>query len=91
MHGIIRQRLELSDEPYDLPVDEPLTLASYAAGPRIEIYLEHVAVGAALPDMPMFLSPDRYINVPMEPPTRRRTTGCPFLAGRTGSRELQSS
>src|SRR5690606_7954058 len=32
MHGAIRQRLEKSDEPYDLPAEEPLTLASYAAG-----------------------------------------------------------
>jgi hypothetical protein len=45
MHGLIRQRLEQSDEPYDLPAGEPLTLASYAAGPSVEIYLEHLAVG----------------------------------------------
>jgi hypothetical protein len=66
MHGIIRQRLDESDEPYDFPADEPLTLAGYAAGPQIEIYLEHVAVGSALPEMPLFLSPERYINVPVE-------------------------
>jgi hypothetical protein len=66
MHGIIRQRLDDSDEPYDLPVDEPFTLASYAAGDRINAYLEHVAVGSPLPEMPLFLSPDRYINVPLE-------------------------
>jgi hypothetical protein len=66
MHGIIRQRLDESDEPYDLPVDEPLTLAGYAAGPQIEIYLEHVAVGSPLPEMPLFLSADRYIDVPIE-------------------------
>ncbi len=46
MHGIIRQLLEGSDEPYDLPADEPLTLASYSAGTAIEIYLEHLAPGA---------------------------------------------
>jgi hypothetical protein len=66
MHGVIRQRLEQSDEPYDLPTDEPLTLAAYAAGPQVEIFLEHVAVGAALPNMPLFLRPDRYIDVPLE-------------------------
>src|SRR5262249_46602195 len=38
IHGILRQRLEESDEPYDLPPEEPLTLASYAAGPKVEIY-----------------------------------------------------
>jgi hypothetical protein len=66
MHGVIRQRLDPSDEPYDLPADEPLTLASYAAGSRVEVYLEHVAVGTALPEMPLFIRPDRYINVPLE-------------------------
>ncbi len=65
-HGLIRQRLDQSDEPYDLPVDRPLTLASYAAGPHIDIYLEHIAVGDDLPQMPLFLSPGRYINVPLE-------------------------
>src|SRR5437868_1742387 len=43
MHGVIRQQLELSDELYDLPANEPLTLASYAAGLGVEVYLEHVA------------------------------------------------
>jgi hypothetical protein len=66
MPAVIRQRFEQSDEPYDLPADEPLTLASYAAGPQVDVYLEHAAVNAALPDMPLFLRPDRYINVPLE-------------------------
>jgi hypothetical protein len=66
MHGVILQHLEQSDEPYDLPADEPLTLASYAAGPQVEIYLEHIAVGAPLPDMALFLRPDRYVYVPLE-------------------------
>ena len=66
MHGLVRQCLDQCDEPYDLPADEPLTLASYAAGPQVEVYLEHLAVGAALPAMPLFLNPDRYINVPLE-------------------------
>jgi hypothetical protein len=67
MHGAIRQRLEQSDEPYDLPADAPLTLASYeAAGGRVEVWLEHLAVGGLLPEMPLFLHPDRYINVPLE-------------------------
>jgi hypothetical protein len=42
-----------------------LTLASYAAGPQVEMYLEHLAVGAALPEMPLFLRVDRTINVPL--------------------------
>ena len=59
MHGAILQRLDPSEEPYDLPADEPATLASYVRelGAAVEIFLEHVAVGAPLPEMPLFLRP----------------------------------
>jgi hypothetical protein len=67
MHGVVCQRLEQSDDAYDLPVHQPMTLASYRAGPRVEVYLHHLAVGAALPEMPLFLRPDRYVDVPLEP------------------------
>jgi hypothetical protein len=77
IHGVIRQQLDQSDEPYDLPADEPLTLASYAAGPQVDVYLEHVAVGATLPEMPLFLRPDRYINVPLEATYREAYRGVP--------------
>jgi hypothetical protein len=66
VHGAIRSLLEESDEPYDLPPDEPLTLASYAAGVEVEIYLEHLAPGAPLVEMPLFLSRDRYVGAPLE-------------------------
>jgi hypothetical protein len=77
MHGVVCQRLERSDEPYDLPSDEPLTLASYSAGPKVEVYLEHLAVGAALPEMPLFLNPDRYVNVPLEATYQEAYRGMP--------------
>jgi hypothetical protein len=66
MHGAVIQRLEQTDEPYDLPAEEPLTLASYAAGTCLEIGVEHLAVGVPLPEMPLYLRPDRYVNVPLE-------------------------
>jgi hypothetical protein len=77
LHGILLRQLEDSDEPYELPDGEPLTLASYVAGPRVEIYLEHVAVGAVLPEMPLFLRPDRYVNVPLEPTYQAAYRGVP--------------
>jgi hypothetical protein len=77
IHGVIHQHLDGSDEPYDLPAAEPLTLASYAAGPQVEVYLEHRAVGAALPEMPLFLRPDRYVNVPLEPTYQAAYQGMP--------------
>ena len=71
------RQLEDSDERYELPSAEPLTLASYAAGSPVEIYLDHVAVGAPLPEMPLFLRPDRYVNVPLEPTYEAAFLGMP--------------
>jgi hypothetical protein len=64
MHGALWERFD--DEPYLVPAKEVLTLASYVAGPDPEAYLEHLAVGSPLAEMPLFLNPDRYINVPLE-------------------------
>lgn len=77
IHGSILQLLEPSDIPYDLPADEPLTLASYAVGTRVEAYVEHIAVGHTLPEMPLFLQSDRYINVPLEPTYEAAYNGMP--------------
>lgn len=77
LHAAIRQRLEKFEAPYDLPADEPLTIVSYASGPRIEVYLEHLAVGATLPEMPLFLRRDRYVNVPLEATYQEAYRGMP--------------
>jgi hypothetical protein len=66
IHGVIWEQLERSNRAYDLPADEPLTLASYVAATPVEAYLEHLSIGAKLPEMPVFLHPDRYINTPLE-------------------------
>jgi len=55
-----------SDEPFVLPPDEPLTLVAYSAGQRKKAYIEPTAVGRLLIDMPLFLTPERYVNVPLE-------------------------
>jgi hypothetical protein len=54
-----------------------LALASYAAGPVVKIYLEHASVGAILPAMPLFLRPDRYIDVPLETTYQKAYRGVP--------------
>lgn len=77
MHGEILTRLGLIDAPYDLPADQPLTLASYAAGPRLEVFVNHVAVGSALPDTPLFLHPDHYVYVPLEETYQAAYRGMP--------------
>jgi hypothetical protein len=47
------------------PADRPLTLASYRATPPTA-YVEPLAVGDGLPDMPLFLDSDSYVSVPLE-------------------------
>ena len=51
---------------YDVPEDKPLTLAAYAVNGMPHAYVEPAAVGMPLADMPLFLSPDWYVNVPLE-------------------------
>jgi hypothetical protein len=62
-----------------LPADEPLTLASYNAGPPVEAYLNHLKVGRPLPEMPLFLSDNRYVNVPLEPTYQATFRGEPIF------------
>ena len=57
---------EIKDEPFELPNDKPLTLAAYSAGPMKAAYVEPVAVGDELRDMPLFLESDRYVPAPLE-------------------------
>ena len=55
-----------ADLPFELPPDKPLTLAAYQAEPIRTAYVEPVAVGDRLPDMPLFLYGESYIPVPLE-------------------------
>jgi hypothetical protein len=77
IHGAILRSLEQSGAAYELPVGKPLTLAGYVAGSPVEIYLEHFAVGTPLAEMPLFLRPDRYIKVPLEPTYQDTYRGVP--------------
>jgi hypothetical protein len=51
---------------YVIPLDHPLTLASYRADGVVDAYVEHLKVGDPLIDMPIFLDTDFYINGPLE-------------------------
>jgi len=57
---------EFTGEPFELPPDKPLTLAAYQVEPIKTAYVEPIAVGDRLPDMPLFLCGESYINVPLE-------------------------
>jgi Protein of unknown function (DUF4058) len=51
---------------FALTDDKPLTCVSYVGMPCPEVYLDPVAVGDALPDMPLFLTPEAYVPLPLE-------------------------
>ena len=57
---------EFAEQDFELPADKPLVLAAYDAGPPPAAYVESVAVGEALPEMPLFLKPDFYVLAPLE-------------------------
>jgi hypothetical protein len=63
LHGLIWPRLEGSQ--YAPPPGKPLTVFAYNAG-TLACYVESTAVGTALVDMPLFLTPQRFVNVPLE-------------------------
>lgn len=58
---------EFQEEDFALPPDRPLTLASYDAGPVKTVYVEPIAVGESLPEMPLFLKPELYVPASLEP------------------------
>jgi hypothetical protein len=57
---------EIHDTHFKLPADKRLTLAAYAAGFVTTAYVEPVAVEDLLPDMPLFLEPERHVLTPLE-------------------------
>jgi len=68
---------EILEEPFELPADKRLTLAAYAAGERKKAYVEPVAVGDPLPDMPLFLDPSIYVPAPLEATYLSTWESCP--------------
>lgn len=57
---------EFQEEDFELPPDKPLTLAAYEAGAPRVAYVEPIAVGDVLPEMPLFLKPGFYVPAPLE-------------------------
>jgi hypothetical protein len=78
MHGAIWDWL--MSEATRVPKARPLTLASYEARrPRLELYLEHLAVGQEMPEMPLFLRPGYYVNIPLQPTYDQAFRGMPAI------------
>jgi hypothetical protein len=64
IHKAIWDRIK--EENFELPADKRLTLAAYDAGPPLVPYVEAVAVGESLLEMPIFLKPEFYVPAPLE-------------------------
>lgn len=54
------------EDDFALPADKPLTCVSHVGYPAMRYYLDPVAVGDELPDLPVFLTPERYVPLPLE-------------------------
>jgi hypothetical protein len=76
IHKAIWDEIE-EEEPFELPPDKPLTLAAYVADAPKTAYLEFVAVGDPLPDMPAYLDPDSWVPVPLETTYMASWASCP--------------
>ena len=64
LHKVIWDQIEEKD--FALPQGKDRILASYDAGPEKAAYVEPVAVGDEMPDMPLFLFHGGHIRVPLE-------------------------
>lgn len=76
LHGAVWDRFD-PERPYELPAEQPLTIAGYAAGNPPMAYINHLAVGDPLPEMPLFLTADRYVALPLEPTYTTAYAGMP--------------
>lgn len=81
MHKAIWDKIE-GDEPFEVPPDQPLTLAAYVAGDisvgqPVRAYVETLGVGTPLPDMPAYLDADEYVPVPLESAYQTAWESCP--------------
>jgi Protein of unknown function (DUF4058) len=64
IHNEIWQEIEGAE--YALPRETPLTVVSYEAGDCVRVYIQNVAVGDVLPDMPLFLEPRQAVEIALE-------------------------
>jgi hypothetical protein len=62
---------------FALPAGKPLTCIGYIGGPGAEAFVEPVGVGDTLPEMPLFLTPEVYVSVPLEATYQAAWEGLP--------------
>ncbi|NUQ64772.1 MAG: hypothetical protein HUU20_20105 [Pirellulales bacterium] len=75
MHGEVWGRLMAGD--FHAPAAKPLTLVAYAVRRTVTAFVEPIGVGMELIDMPLFLTPDLYVPVPLEVTYHQAWSGVP--------------
>jgi hypothetical protein len=68
---------KISGDQASLQSDKPLMLTAYTAGAEKRAYVEAMAVGDSLPDMPLFLDPGCCLSVPLEQTYQAAYRGLP--------------
>ncbi len=68
---------EVWEAPTASPAEKPLTVASYECNDQIRAYVEPVAIGDVLPEMPLFLVPGGHVLVPLEKSYQAAFEGVP--------------
>jgi len=75
LHGAVSA--EIGDESYVAPPNKRLTMAAYVADLPCRAYVEPIAVGDALRAMPLYLTADHYVLVPLEETYQAAFAGLP--------------
>ena len=68
---------EVQEDGFELPFDKPLTMVAYSAGIPKKAFVEPIAVGDTLRDMPVFLDSATYILAPLESTYMPTWDSCP--------------
>ena len=66
VHRAIWDEFEEEDVLFEFPPGKDRILASYDAGREKAAYVEPIALGGVMPNMPLFLFEGRHIKVPLE-------------------------
>lgn len=65
IHGALLN--EIGTDEYVLSRDRPLTAVAYISGvDLVDAFVNHFAVGEPIPEMPLFLTKENYVRVPLE-------------------------
>lgn len=67
----------IHDEPFVLPAGKPLILVSYYSGDLKRAFVEPVAVGDQLTEMPLFIDDEIYVHTPLESSYQTTWNLCP--------------